>query len=78
MNKITSFLINNGFKEEKENDPDYRLFLKDGCIGISLDMEEKEIVLLNDHGDFLHLPFNYFALLGALFHYRQIAIDYTK
>ncbi len=42
----------------------------------AIDLFPDCIVLRDDTGDFLHLPLNYFALLGALLDYRQISVSY--
>ena len=69
------FLSKNGFETNGKMD-DYISFCKDGSIGI--DINEKEIVFIGEAGDFLHLPVNKFALIGALIEYRQLPINYKS
>lgn len=73
-----NFLIKNGFSEitDREKNGNIRSFYKEGCIGIDLDEEDDEIVLINDSGDFFHAEANYFTLLGALLHYRQLGFNF--
>jgi hypothetical protein len=71
-----AFLHANGWKYSSEAGSEYKHFYKDGCIGV--DVSDKEIVFIGENGDFLHLPVNYYALLGALMDQRQIACDYTS
>ena len=68
-NKIIQFLYANGYQEYD----DY-IYTKNDMLAIEL--SEKEIVLLSDEGDVLHLPLNYFALVGALIELRQVGSDY--
>ena len=73
MNSI-DFLIANGFKELNDGDSEYRNFQKIDGIGISID--KFEIVLIDDSGDFCHMPRNIYALIGALVHFKIIPIPY--
>lgn len=73
-NRCISFLEANGYKKEEEND-EYISFFRDtqsSCIDIS----EDEIVFIGEEGDYLHIVCDIFALIGALIHYRQIAVNY--
>lgn len=73
---IVGFLLMNGYTEDLDNDsPQYRTFHKDGLS--SIDVDDKEVVLISDKGDWLHLPLNIFAVIGALIHYRQLPTSYT-
>ena len=75
-NRCVHFLERNGWSANVEPGPSEYLSLeKDECIAV--DINKKEIVLLDDTGDFLHLPVNYYALVGALFEYRQIPANYS-
>ncbi|MEO9884028.1 MAG: hypothetical protein ABJG33_00180 [Balneola sp.] len=84
MNKIIEFLIANGYEEitevsydeyDKEVHPEFRSFSKsDNHYG--LDINDCQIVFLDETGDFLHLPMNKYALLGALIQLKQISVDY--
>ena len=73
--KIIEFLKSNGYKEESEKGADYRTFFKEGVS--TIDINKDEIVLIGEQGDWLHLPVNYYSLLGALIHHRQLACDYV-
>lgn len=75
MVKIIRFLKSNGYEEETEKGSDYRSFHKKNAS--SIDINKNEIVLIGDRGDWLHIPVNYYALLGALIHHRQLACDYV-
>jgi hypothetical protein len=72
--KIIDFLIKNDYKEDSEKGSEYRSFYKSDLY--SIDVGNKEIVFISENGDFLHIPINYYALIGVLIHYRQIAIAY--
>ena len=77
--KCIKFLIMNGYIYSNEIDTDittYTTYTKVGACAI--DIDEDEIVLIDDTGDFLHLPLNYYALIGALIEHRQIAVDYKS
>ena len=62
--KIKLFLTKNGWYESEEVD-DYISFLRDGYFGV--DLNENEILFIDDGGIFLQLPFNYYALVGAMY-----------
>lgn len=74
MKKITNFLIKNGYKEDSEKGTGYKSFHKDGLS--SIDVCADEIVFIGEEGDWLHIPLNYYALIGALVHYRQLSFSY--
>jgi len=74
MEKIIEFLLNNGYIEETENGTEYRSFFKDGLS--SIDVNSSEIVFIGETGDWLHIPVNYYAIIGALIHYSELAINY--
>jgi len=76
MKTIIDFLIANGYQEDTEPNSGYRTFYKDGVSII--DINEKEIVLVGSAGDWLHLPMNYYALLGALISNRELACNYIE
>jgi hypothetical protein len=75
MERIIEFLTKNGYKEETERGAEYRSFFKDGLS--SIDVNNDEIVFIGDKGDWLHIPVNYYALIGALLHHRQLATNYV-
>ena len=72
--KITKFLELNGW--EYLGMEDYISYGKDGYLGV--DFDDNEIVLIGDVGDILHLPINYYALVGALIEYRQLSFNYAS
>lgn len=76
MKRIIDFLLRNGYKEDSSVDEDYKTFFKEGVSAI--DINNEEIVLIGEEGDWLHLPVNYYALLGALLEFREIAVDYKS
>jgi hypothetical protein len=78
IEKCISFLENNGYKKidlEASSGSDYQSFVHKSNIS-DIDVGENEIVFINDEGDWLHIPCNYFALIGACIHYSQIGIGY--
>ena len=75
MKTIIDFLTKNGYKEDTEKGADYRSFFKDGVS--SIDVDSNEIVFIGEKGDWLHIPVNYYALIGALLHHRQLATNYV-
>jgi len=75
LEKCIKFLEMNGFekvfkKVDILKEDEYISFRKEGRL--CLDINEKEIVLIDDTGDFLHLLLNYYALIGALIHFGLI------
>lgn len=75
MTEVIEFLEKNGYVEDKDNeDPEYRAFHKEGVSAI--DINGREIVFIGETGDWLRIPCNRWALLGALIHYRQLSVDY--
>lgn len=75
MERIIEFLIKNGYKEDTEKGAEYRSFYKDRLS--SIDVTKDEIVFIGEEGDWLHVPVNYYALIGALLHHRQLATNYV-
>lgn len=71
LNKIDSFLRKNGYKIEKNNGDDYWSYYKESGFGI--DVGEDEIVFIGEEGDFLHIPFGYYSLIGAMYVNRIFA-----
>jgi len=47
-------------------------------FSIELNSGDDEIVFVNDTGDFLHLPLNYYALVGALVELRALKANYIS
>lgn len=75
--KIIQFLIANGYSKVNDYESEYQGFFKNNKL-MQVDINNNEIVLLADEGDICHIPLNYFALIGMLIHYRQIAIDFKN
>jgi hypothetical protein len=67
--KCISFLNRNGWKKEDD------VYVKNNLVAVDL-TDNATIVLLDDTGDFLHIPMNYYSLLGALIDHRQIPVNY--
>lgn len=83
QDKIQKFLEQNGWKFEEEyadGGEDYRITFSNGDnIGIELyPYGDKEIVFIGESGDILHLPYNYYALIGGLIELRQIGFHYVS
>lgn len=83
MNQIIKFLLANGYEEipdisyEESLKPEFRFFHKSNNH-YGVDVGNNEIVFLDETGDFLHLPMNKYALLGALIQLKQISpLDYV-
>lgn len=72
--KTCNFLLKNGFKEEELINETRRSFYKENLVQIEVD--EDSIAFISDEGDFLTIPNNYFALIGALIIYRLIPINF--
>jgi hypothetical protein len=76
MKKVIDFLKSNGYTEDTEKGSEYRSFFKNGLS--SIDVNNDEIVFIGDEGDWLHIPLNYYALIGALLHHRELASNYIS
>lgn len=75
--RVIDFLeLNKWEGEETCSDEDYQTFIIYNSQSIAIDINDEEIVLIGGSGDFLHLPLDVFALLGALLHYRVIDLQY--
>jgi hypothetical protein len=64
-------LIKNGFEKV---DNDLISYTKPGMSTVEICLDE--IVFIDDTGDWLHIPLNIYALIGALFENRMIAANY--
>jgi len=73
--KCKDFLLNNGYTEYI-SDPAYLSFEHISKSVSLIDILEEEIVFISDEGDWLHIPINYYALIGSLIHFSQIGIGY--
>jgi len=74
MEKVIKFLIKNGYKEDSEKEGVYRSFFKDGMSTINVNA--LETVFTDGIVEWLTIPTNIYALIGALLHHRQIAFIY--
>ena len=75
--EIINFIIKNGWELDQVEDDEYKDYNKDDNITISLN--DEEVVLLDDTGDFLHIEINkmtLFAVLGYFIHYKYLDIAY--
>lgn len=79
IDKCINFLKKNGYiKMHDDNDDceEYQTMYKENKDVSSIDINEDEIVFVSDEGDWLHIPCNYYALIGACIHFSQIGIGY--
>lgn len=76
--RCKAFLMANGWELDSTIDfnDDPLTYHKKGCC--SVDIDDDQIVLVGEDGDFLELPIDYFALIGALINFRQIGCDYIQ
>lgn len=77
---IHRFLIQHGFKwthdETEEDGTEIAAnYLKEDLFAV--EVSEEEIVFLDDSGDFLHIPNNIYALVGALVTFRAITTNFS-
>lgn len=78
--KIDSFLLINGWDFDNTDEWGYAVYKKRGLSGICVGIPEEgcnDIVFVSDEGDWLHIPRNIYALIGALLHHRMIDTAYT-
>ena len=73
--KIQEFLNANGWKLGNKED-EYLTYDKDGCL--SIDISDKEMVFLDDSGDFHHADTNLYTLIGVLICYRQLPLNFKQ
>jgi len=75
--RCKQFLTENGWKHDIDNDDgDYESYYK--TMYPTIDIGNDEIVFVDNNGDFLHLPINYYALIGALIECRSIDMGYKS
>lgn len=74
--KCLRFLRDNGWKYDPKGSGGSGAFIKDYFVAVEL--QKDEIIFLDDTGDFMHLPMNYYALVGALLEMRQITANYKS
>lgn len=73
--RCCGFLTKNGF-DISSRDGDYISFCRSGSIGV--DISYDDIVFIDDRGDFLHLPLNYYSLVGAMIEFKQLGFAYNS
>jgi len=74
--RCKKFLRLNGWEYDQKNRGGSGAYIKGNLCAVEID--EDEIVLLDDTGDFAHLPLNYYALVGALMEMRQVCTSYVS
>ena len=78
---VEKFLLENGWNVDRisSHDNEFVSFHKGGCF--TVDIYDKEIILLDESGDFLHINVNnlaYYTLIGVLIEYKQISYNYKS
>jgi len=78
LQKCRLFLRQNGWKIDghASKGTGYTTYVNGSLCAV--DINDEEVVLVDDTGDYLHLPLNYYALVGALIEHRQLATNYTS
>ena len=76
--RCIQFLNKNGWTadDDHKTTDEYLSFHKNRCL--SVDIGEDEIVFIDETGDILHIPIDYYALVGAMFEFRQIGCNYYQ
>ena len=75
LGRCKQFLIENGWKLDNDDD-DYESYYK--AMYPTIDIDNDEIVFVDNNGDYLHLPVNYYALIGGLIECRMIDMGYKS
>ena len=80
VDRCIEFLEKNDYIKMYSDDSkeEYQTLYWDNGNISSIDLFEDEIVFVDGSGDWLHLPCNYYALIGALLHFSQISIGYKR
>jgi len=75
--RCKQFLVENGWKHDVDNDDgDYESYYK--AMYSTIDIGKDEIVFVDSNGDYLHLPVNYYALIGGLIECQLIDMGYKS
>ena len=77
--EISNFLKANGWTLDLDSystKTEFWTYHKEGCI--SIDISEKEIVFLDDTGDFHRENLNLYSLIGFLICHRQITFNFKQ
>jgi hypothetical protein len=75
--KCTNFLIDNGYIIKEDNE-DFISLSPPHTNCSDIEICKDEIVFIGEIGDWLHIPLNYFALLGAMIDKHQIGVGYKQ
>jgi len=73
--KCISFLERNGYVQCLTDGNSVTLEHTSSSVS-DIDIVYDEIVFVGDGGDWLHIPVNYYALIGAMIHFSQIGVGY--
>jgi len=74
--KCATLLILNGWHKQSVEGCHEMFVHPDNLVTVELSKEDEEMTFLDESGDFLHLPRCEYALLGALIHFKQLAVNY--
>lgn len=77
--RVQDFLILNGWIFDNDDSGDYQVYVKPGLSDICVGIPEEgcdDIVFVSDEGDWLNIPRNIYALIGALLHNRMLDTAY--
>ena len=74
--KCAMLLILNGWHKQSVEGCHEMFVHPDNLVTVELSKEDEEMTFLDESGDFLHLPRCEYALLGALIHFKQLAVNY--
>ena len=80
VDRCIEFLEKNDYIKMYSDDSkeEYQTLYQDNGNISSIDLNEDEIVFVDGSGDWLYLPCNYYALIGALLHFSQISVGYKR
>ena len=77
-NRCIAFLEQNGWQCDVDTSTEeYTCYIKDRHIEVDIGADEM-VFISNSIGDFLHIPINYYTLVGVLMEYRQIDYNYAR
>jgi hypothetical protein len=80
MEKCIAFLEKNGFAKVHDgyHGGEYQMMSKGDETVSDIDISEDEIVFIGDGGDWLRIPCNFYALIGACIHHSILGIGYRR
>lgn len=76
--KVIDFLELNRFKKLRESASDEHDSYVSHSHPVSFDVNANEIVFINESGNFLHIPLNYYHLLGACIDLSIIGLGFKR